>query len=333
MKKLFNPKYLPVLATFCVLVLIFVFGAIRYGNQGFLSTYNIVSLFRGGAVVGIAAIGSTFIILSGGIDLSVGAVIAFTSMLVATLISPELGPGWHPAVAITVAIAVGTLFGFLQGCLIHFYALPPFLITLAGMFLARGLAFVVHKESVSIAYPVYEKLRDIKIPLTIPGMGHADVTFSVIMLIVCFVIAILAAQFLPIGREVYAVGGDEDSAKLMGVNIGRVKIGVYTLGGFMAALAGVIATTDMYSGNPKGFEGYELDAIAAVVIGGTLLTGGSGYVIGTLMGVLILGLIRMVIDNEGTLSTWWTNIFTGLLLLLFILLQLVLVKTVKRDKS
>ena len=329
MKYIFNGKYLPVLATFSVLVMIFIFGAIRYGDQGFMSTYNIVSLFRGGAVVGIAAIGSTFIILSGGIDLSVGAVIAFTSMLVATLISPEYGPGWHPLLAIAVAVSAGTVFGLLQGCLIHFYALPPFLITLAGMFLARGLSFVVHKESVGITHPFYNQLQSLSIPLG----GRVQLPFTVIVLLVCYMLAIFAAQFLPIGREVYAVGGDEDSAKLMGVNIGRVKIGVYTLGGLTAAIAGVIATTDMYSGNPKGFEGYELDAIAAVVIGGTLLTGGTGYVIGTLMGVLILGLIRMVIDNEGTLSTWWTNISAGLLLFLFILLQSVLVKTAKRGKS
>lgn len=333
MKKLFNAKYLPVLATLFVLALIFVFGALRYGDQGFTSTYNIVSLFRGGAVVGIAAIGSTFIILAGGIDLSVGAVIAFTSMLVATLISPELGPGWHPAVAIAVALAAGTLFGLMQGCLIHFFDLPPFLITLAGMFLARGLAFVVHSESVGISHPFYTQLRSISFKLSIPGMGSATVPFTVIVLLVCYALAIFAAKYLAFGREVYAVGGDEESAKLMGVNIGRVKIGIYTLGGFTAAIAGVIATAGMYSGNPKGFEGYELDAIAAVVIGGTLLTGGSGYVIGTLMGVLILGLIRMVIDNEGTLSTWWTNISAGLLLFLFILLQTVMVRSGKRGET
>lgn len=329
MKRLFDAKYLPVLATFSVLVLIFVFGAIRYGDQGFTSAYNIISLFRGGAVVGIAAIGATFIILSGGIDLSVGAVIAFTSMLTATLISPEVGPGWHPLVAIAVALLAGTLFGTIQGCLIHAFALPPFLITLAGMFLARGLAFVMHKESVGIAHPFYNQLQELSIPLG----GRTHLPLTVIILIACYVIAIAGAKMTSFGREVYAVGGDEDSAKLMGVNVGRVKVGVYALGGLTAAIAGVVATTDMYSGNPKGFEGYELDAIAAVVIGGTLLTGGVGYVVGTLMGVLILGLIRMVIDNEGTLSTWWTNISAGLLLFLFILIQTLLVRSGKRNTS
>lgn len=328
MKGIFNSKYVPVLATLTVLVLIFVFGAVRYDDRGFMSGYNIVSLFRGGAVVGIAAIGMTFIIISGGIDLSVGAVIAFTSMLVATLISPdpEVGFGLHPLVAIPIALLVGTAFGMAQGCLIHFFALPPFLITLAGMFLARGMAFVVHKESVGISHPFYDQLQSITIPLG----GRLHMPLTVILLLSLYVLAIFVAHLTSFGREVYAVGGDEGSAKLMGVNVGRVKISVYTLGGLTAAIAGVIATTDMFSGNPKGFEGYELDAIAAVVIGGTMLTGGVGYVIGTLMGVLILGLIRLVIDNEGTLSSWWTNISAGLLLFLFILLQAVLIRTAKR---
>lgn len=326
MKLKISGKYIPSLTTLLVLVAIFIFGAIRYEDRGFMSAYNMVSLVRGGAVVGIAAIGMTFIILSGGIDLSVGAVIALTSMVVATLISPELGPGWHPLIVIGIALAAGTAFGAIQGCLIHLFSLPPFLITLAGMFLARGLSFVVHKESVAISHPFYNDLQSLAIPL----VGHVQVPLTVVILIGCYLLAIFVAHFTSFGREVYALGGDEMSAKLMGVNVGRVKVGVYAIGGLTAALAGVVATMDMYSGNPKGFEGYELDAIAAVVIGGTLLTGGVGLVIGTLMGVMILSLIRLVIDNEGTLSTWWTNISAGLLLFLFILLQTLVVRTAKR---
>lgn len=329
MKLKVSGRYIPSLTTLLVLVMIFIFGAIRYEDRGFMSAYNMVSLIRGAAVVGIAAIGMTFIILSGGIDLSVGAVIALASMLVATLVSTELGAGWHPLLAIGVALSVGAAFGAIQGSLIHLFSLPPFLITLAGMFLARGLSFVVHKESVAISHPFYDDLQSLAIPLT----GHVQLPLTVIVLISCYLLAIIVAHFTSFGREVYALGGDEVSAKLMGVNVGRVKIGVYTIGGFTAALAGVVATMDMYSGNPKGFEAYELDAIAAVVIGGTLLTGGVGLVIGTLMGVMILSLIRLVIDNEGTLSTWWTNISTGLLLFLFILLQALVVRTANRRKS
>lgn len=326
-----DKKYVPILATLAVLVLIYVFGMIRYDDRGFASLYNFVGIFRGGAIVGIAAIGATFIILSGGIDLSVGSVIAFTTIFIATLVSSEHGPGMHPMAVIPLALLIGLAFGALQGCLIHFYNLPPFLVTLAGMFLARGMAFVVHGETlgIDISEGFFAFVSEIALPLT----ERVKLPLVVMLLIACYVLAVFAAKYLRIGREVYAVGGDESSAKLMGINVGKVKIGVYALGGFMSALAGVAWTIDMNSGDPAGFVGYELDAIAAVVIGGTLLTGGVGLVIGTLAGTLILGLIRNVIDNEGTLSTWWTNISTGVLLMLFILLQTLLVGLSKRKSS
>lgn len=319
---LFDRKYIPIAATLAVLLTLFVFGAVRYDDRNFASLYNIVGLFRGGAVVGVAAIGATFIILSGGIDLSVGSVIAFTTILIATLISPEVGPGWHPGVAISVALAFGGVFGVMQGCFIHFFQLPPFLVTLAGMFLVRGLAFVIHKQSLGITHDFYNSLQMIGVPLS----GPARLTVPLIVLLVCYALAIFGASMLRFGREVYAVGGDEASARLMGISLAKVKLGVYGLGGLTAALAGVLATIDMGSGNPAEFVGYELDAIAAVVIGGTLLTGGMGLVVGSLLGTLIIGLIRLMIDNEGTLSTWWTNISTGLLLFLFIVMQTLVVK-------
>lgn len=320
---LIDKKYVPILATLAVLALAYVFGLIRYEDRGFGSLYNGVSIMRGGAVIGIAAIGATFIILSGGIDLSVGSVIAFTTILIAVLVSPEHGPGWHPLVVIHLALIIGLLFGALQGYLIHFYDLPAFLVTLGGMFLARGMAFVVHPETLQISSEgLFGRINDLAVTLN----GRVKLPLVVMLLIACYVVAVFVAHFLRFGREVYAVGGDEASAKLMGINIGRTKIGVYALGGLMSALAGVFWTLDMKSGDPAGFVGYELDAIAAVVIGGTLLTGGVGLVIGTLMGTLILGLIRNLIDNEGTLSTWWTNIATGVLLLLFILLQIFLIR-------
>ncbi|USN98041.1 MAG: sugar ABC transporter permease YjfF [Phycisphaeraceae bacterium] len=319
-------QHIPILATLAVLILVFAFGAIRHGDRNFASLYNIVSLFRGGAVIGIAAIGSTFIILSKGIDLSVGAVIALTTTIIAVLVSPQLGPGWHPAVVIPIALVIGTLFGTAQGCLIHFFELPPFLVTLAGMFLARGLAFSVHPQNIAIEHDAFHAMQSIGIPL-----GRSDVPLAVIVLLVFYAIAMFVSRYTNFGREVYTIGGDEPSARLMGVNIGRVKIGVYALGGLTAALAGVIATIDRGDGSPSEFVGYELDAIAAVVIGGTLLTGGVGFMIGTLLGVLILGLIRLIIDNEGTLSSWWTNISAGALLFGFILLQTVLVRLAKRS--
>ena len=315
-------EHIPIIATLAVLVLMFSFGAIRHEDRNFASLYNIISLFRGGAVIGIAAIGSTFVILSKGIDLSVGAVIALASTMTAKLVAEEIapgvaGPGLHPALVLPLVVFLGLAFGAAQGALIHWFALPPFLVTLAGMFLARGLAFAVHPQSVTADHPMIGRLQDIAIPLG----DRFDLPLIVLVLLASFAIAVLAARFVPVCRDVYAVGGDEASARLMGVNIARVKIGVYALGGVMGALAGVVATIDTGAGSPAEYVGYELDAIAAVVIGGTLLTGGTGFVFGTLLGMLILGLIRLIIDNEGTLSSWWTNISAGVLLFLFIALQ------------
>lgn len=318
-------QHIPVLATLAVLVLILVFGAVRHADSNFAGTYNLLSLLRGGAVLGIAAIGATLVILSKGIDLSVGALVALTTTTVAAMVSSEIGPGIHPALAVPAALAIGTLFGTAQGCLIHFFRLPPFLVTLAGMFLARGLAFAIHPQSIAVRHDALEALQNIGVPV-----GRFTAPLAVILLITLYAIAIAAARLTTFAREVYAIGGDEPSARLMGISVGRTKIGVYALAGLCASLAGVVSVIDTGSGSPAEFVGFELDAIAAVVIGGTLLTGGVGFVAGTLMGVLILGLIRLIIDYEGNLSSWWTNISAGALLFVFILLQTLLVRLAKK---
>ncbi|MCA9298943.1 MAG: hypothetical protein KDA28_07745, partial [Phycisphaerales bacterium] len=163
-------QHLPIVATLVVLVGVFAFGGLWHADRNFASLYNVVSLLRGGAVIGIAGIGATFVILSRGIDLSVGAVIALTSTIMARLVSVELapgieGPGLHPIVVIPLALMVGLAFGATQGALIHFYRLPPFLVTLAGMFLARGMAFAVHEQSLTADHPAIRHLQDIGVPL------------------------------------------------------------------------------------------------------------------------------------------------------------------------
>jgi simple sugar transport system permease protein len=338
-----NTKYIPVLATLVVFVLIYLFGAIRYADKNFVSLYNANSVLQGWAVIGVAAIGMTFIILSGGIDLSVGSVIAFTTIFVAATVAPQFGtdcwhgphpddgslchaihgPAWHPLLAIAVVLMIGAAFGAAQGCLIYVYGLPPFLVTLAGMFFARGMAFVVHAQSAPIEHGFYT--QTVFNDLTINPVGDIYVAPQTLIMFACFALAIFVAHFTRFGREVYAIGGDEGSARLMGVNIGKTKVGVYAIGGLTGALAGVLCTFERMQGIPDQFVGYELLAIAAVVIGGTLLTGGIGLVVGTLMGTVILGLIDIVIINEN-LGSAWTSITTGALLLLFILLQTFIVR-------
>jgi len=248
------------------------------------------------------------VILAGGIDLSAGAMVGFTSILIARLTEQQV----HPLLAMAAALAIGTGFGACMGALIRFAALPPFLVTLAGMFFARGLGFMVSLETITIKHRLYGAISDFS-PQSVP--------VTAVLFLVALIAAVYVAHHTTFGRAVYAIGGNEQSALLMGLPVGRTKVQVYALSGFCSALAGVTYTFYTSSGNATAGTMLELDAIAAVVIGGTLLSGGVGYVFGTLIGVLILGVIQTIITFEGTLSSWWTKIAIGLLLLGFILLQ------------
>jgi simple sugar transport system permease protein len=201
--------------------------------------------------------------------------------------------------------------------LIQRFRLQPFIVTLAGMFLARGLCYLISIDSISITNPLYTELSQWRIPIS------ADASLSLGAVIALAVVAggVYIAHHTAFGRAVYAIGGSQHSAVLMGLPVRATLIGVYTLSGFCSALAGIVFTLYMLSGYGLHAVGLELDAIAAVVIGGTLLSGGVGYVAGTLIGVLMLGVIQTLISFDGSLSSWWTRIVIGALLLVFCLLQ------------
>ena len=287
-------------------------GSVMY--TGFFSAQVFLNLLIDNAFLIVVAVGMTFVILSGGIDLSVGSVIALTTMVSASLVEKH---GWSPAAVLPLVLLMGTAFGAFMGLLIQRFRLQPFIVTLAGMFLARGLCYVISIDSVSIQNDFYTQVSQIRIPV----WGDASVSISAVIAIVVVLVAIFIAHCTPFGRAVYAIGGSENSALLMGLPVRSTLIGVYTLSGFCSALAGVIFTFYMLSGYGLHAVGLELDAIAAVVIGGTLLTGGVGYVAGTLFGVLMLGIIQTLISFDGTLSSWWTRIVVGALLFVFCLLQ------------
>jgi len=305
-------------AIFCVL-----FGAAAFFYEGFFSARVMMSLLADNAFLGIAAVGMTLVIFSGGIDLSVGAVIGFTSIFTATLVA---GRGLHPAVAWGLALLLGTGLGLFMGTLIQVFRLPPFLITLAGMFLARGAGFWLNTESVGIQHPLYERLANFE--LTLGDAVHLPAAAMLFMAVVT--VGYVVGHHTRFGRALLAIGGNEQSALLMGLPVDRSKIAVYAINGFCGALAGIVATLYTGSGNPSMGIGLELDAIAVVVIGGTLLTGGRGHVLGTLLGVLIFGTIQSAILFDGRLSSWWMRIVVGGLLLGFILLQRSFLRRAKR---
>jgi galactofuranose transport system permease protein len=289
-----------------------VFGAVSY--DAFLAPQVFLNLLIDNAFLLIVAIGMTFVIITGGIDLSVGSVLALTTMAAASLTEHA---HWNPMVVVPLLLVGGAAFGALQGFLIHRYRLQPFIVTLAGMFVARGLCYLIDTESIPIRAPFFVALAETRIPLG----GRNALSGGALIAIVTTLAAIWVAHATRFGRTVYAIGGNAKSAALMGLPVGSALVRVYAFSGFCAALAGLVMTIYMLSGYSLHAVGLELDAIAAVVIGGTLLSGGVGYVAGTVVGVLILGIIQTLVIFNGTLSSWWTRIVVGILLCVFCLAQ------------
>lgn len=318
-----NQKYLPLIATIVIFVVSYAACAAQYPN--ILSTRVIGNLLTDNAFLGIAAVGMTFVILSGGIDLSIGSVIAFTGIFLAVLLQ---NTGIHPLAAFVLVLLITTLFGAIMGAIIHYLEMPAFIVTLAGMFLARGMAFVLSVDSIPIKHPFYATMKTFYYKL--PGGGRITLIGGLMLLV--FAAGILVAQRTRFGTNVYALGGGTQTSALMGVPVGRTIVMIYGLSGFLAGLSGIVYSLYTSAGYSLATVGVELDAIAAVVIGGTLLTGGAGFVGGTLVGVLIQGLIQTYITFDGSLSSWWTKILIGALLFAFILLQKAILLLSRQNK-
>ncbi|MBW7982666.1 galactofuranose ABC transporter, permease protein YjfF [Enterobacillus tribolii] len=305
-------KNLPLLVTIGVFILGYLFCLSQF--PGFASTRVICNILTDNAFLGIVAVGMTFVILSGGIDLSVGAVIAFTGVFLARAIGD-----WHlsPLVAFPLILMLGCGFGAFMGWLIDALKIPAFIITLAGMFFLRGASYLVSEESLPIDHPIYSTLSGLA--WKIPGGGRLS-AIALLMLAVV-VIGMVLAHRTRFGNQVYALGGNVTSANLMGISTRSTTIRIYMLSTGLSTLAGIVFSLYTSAGYALAGLGVELDAIASVVIGGTLLSGGVGTVLGTLFGVAIQGLIQTYINFDGTLSSWWTKIAIGILLFVFIALQ------------
>jgi ribose/xylose/arabinose/galactoside ABC-type transport system permease subunit len=304
------PRFYPVIATFALFVGMFGAGSFRY--EGFSDPQVILNVLVDNPFLIVLAVGMTFVILTGGIDLSVGSLVALSTMMAAS----TLRAGWPAPLTIIAVLLTGTILGLLMGLVIHYFEIQPFIVTLAGMFLARGLCYVISLDSIPINNGTFKSFAQGTIQL-----GDYYVTPAVVVALVVLAIAAWVLHMTRFGRTVYAVGGSEQSALLMGLAVARTKVGVYVISGFCSALAGLLFSIYTLSGYNLGAVGMELDAIAAVVIGGTLLTGGSGLVLGSALGVLVLGLIQAFISFDGTLSSWWTKITIGVLLLMFVVIQ------------
>lgn len=311
-----NPRIFPLIATIAIFLVSYTLCALQF--PAMFSTRVAGNLLTDNAYLGIVAVGMTLVIISGGIDLSVGSVIAFSGVFIAVVLRDT---GLHPLVAFVLLLMITTAFGAAMGGLIDWLAMPPFIVTLAGMFLARGAAYMLTIQSVPIDAPFYDMIQGAY--YLMPGKGR--LTFIGVLMLVTVAAGMILAHRTRFGASVFALGGGTATARLMGVKVGRTTVLIYAFSGFMSGLAGIVFSIYTGSGYPLSAVGTELTAIAAVVIGGTLLSGGAGYVFGTLIGVLTMGLIQTYIVFDGTLSSWWTKIVVGLLLLAFILLQKALV--------
>jgi len=311
-----NPSMLPTLAAVALFAAMLIYGELAYGRILQLNTMS--NLLINNAHLVIIAVGMTFVILTGGIDLSVGAVIALSSVAGVML----AGAGVNPWVAVLAMVLIGTVIGAISGVLIQYFDVQPFIATLAMMFLARGLASML--STVPQRLDNDSPIRELGTPIKLidgPKVNDLVITVGVVVAVVVVIAAFFVLHRTRTGRTVYAVGGSEGSAQLMGLPVHRTKLSVYLISGTLAGLAAVVYTARLGIGQNITGIGWELDAIAATVIGGTLLTGGAGYVLGSVVGAFVLGLMNVLITRDGSIKPEMVTIITGGILLVFVVLQ------------
>jgi ribose/xylose/arabinose/galactoside ABC-type transport system permease subunit len=317
-------RFIPLTATAVLALVAYGVGAILY--PGMRDPQVFLNIFRNNAYLLISAIGMTFVILTGGIDLSVSGVMALTTVAAAAL----LREGWNAWLVILLMLVTGMALGAVMGSFIAYLKVQPFIATLAGMWFARGMCFFISDDAIAIKdnriYTILGQTRILIPGLSDPVAQTGDyVSITAVLGLLLLAVTIYIAHYTRFGRTVYAIGGGEGrneiSAQLMGLPVNRTKVLVYTFNGFCSALAGVALSIFVLSGHGLYANGAELDVIASVVMGGTMLAGGEGYVFGTLFGVLIFGITQTLIQFNGTLSSWWTRIVIGVLTLMFIGVQ------------
>ena len=320
-----NRKFIPLTATALLAIVAYGLGAMNF--EGMRNPQVFLNLFRNSSYLLISAIGMTFVIISGGIDLSVSGILVLTSVVSAAL----LRDGWNPWLVILIVLLMGMTLGAIMGSFIVYLKVQPFIATLAGMWFARGMCFFISDNAINIDNQVFKIIGQTRI--LIPGLKElADrqgtpapyISIPVVVGFLVLAVAFYLAHYTRYGRTVYAIGGNQQSARLMGLPVNRTLLQVYTFNGFCSALAGLSFCLFVSSGHGLYAPGFELDVIASVVIGGTLLSGGSGYVVGTLFGVMVLAITQALIQFIGSLSSWWTKIVIGILMLSFIGVQAVL---------
>lgn len=292
-----------------LIVFVALFLILTFTTEVFFTTKNIMNLLRQTSINGVVAIGITFVIISGGIDLSVGSVVGFSGMICAILMSEKYYM-MNPFLAILIALLASTILGSINGVAIHFGKVPPFIATLGMMTIARGGIMLVSGAAMVAG-----------LPRTFTDFSQAEFLYVPAMVWVwigVIIIAAFIAKFTRFGRNVYSIGSNVESSWLSGINVGRVTVATYAVCGLFSGIAGIIFTTRIGNGVPTAGQGYELDAIAAAVIGGASLSGAEGTILGTVIGAIIMQMLR----NGGNLlgvNPFILEIIIGALIVLTVL--------------
>ena len=302
-------KYMSELTT--VIALIILMAVITIINSNFLTANNLLNLLLQVTSNALIAFGMTFVILTGGIDLSVGSILALSSALTAGL----LGSGMPVTLAILISLILGCILGMMNGLLISYGKLAPFIVTLATMTIFRGATLVYTNGN-----PITKGLSDTFL-FQFLGQGYiVGIPFPVIIMFIVFIVLYVLLHKTAFGKSVYAIGGNEKAAYISGVKLNKVKIIIYSISGIMASISGFIITSRLSCAQPTAGASYEMDAIAAVVLGGTSLSGGKGRILGTLIGALIIGVLNNGLNIIGV-SAFWQQVVKGVVILIAVLID------------
>lgn len=322
------------LAITIIVFFVMYIGAMIFLGEGFLKPQAFLNILGSNAALIIVSCGMSIVMITGGIDISVGGVVALVSMCCAVYLDHHDGSIWG---AMLISLAIGLAFGLVQGFLVSYLEIQPFIVSLAGMFFARGLTTMVNTNSFNVQHEAFVALKDTRI--VIPGLGSynrlgnyidAKIEVGVIVAIIVVIFLFCLLRWAKLGRNFYAVGGNPQSALMLGINVKRTKFFSHLICSLLAGVGGFVYFMHVGSGSASHAMGMEMDAIASSIIGGTMLTGGVGNIIGTFFGVISLSTIQNIVTAVGLDDAWWTGITVAAMLCLFLVVQSVVIARKKK---
>ena len=311
--------------------------AVAFIGSAFTKPQTFFNILNENAALIILSCGMSLVMIIGGIAISVGAVTALVCMCCAMNLDYQ---GGNILTSILIALGIGTAFGLVQGYLIAYLEIQPFIVTLAGMFFAKGMTTIVNATQFNVENEAFRELKETRI--NVPGMGSVNklgsyvpayIELGVVIALIVVAVLFIFLKWGRLGRGFYAIGGNSQSANMLGINVKRTKFFAYLFCGILAGIGGFVYFLHVGSGSPSHASGAEMNAIASSIIGGTMLSGGSGNIIGTLFGVISLSTIKNIVASLGLDEAWWTNITVAAMICLFLVIQSVVLSRKNKKKA